>query len=250
MTDLVANADEQWELYYWKNIKEDGQNHMIGRGEFVRLMFEAAGVPYVEPDSQATFEFVRNGGNKGFPCLAPPVIKKGTFVLGQTPAIMRYLGREFGLYPKTIEEEAHADSIIATVTDFVAEGRLVFHSRCFTESYYTQKDEQNVKNTIKWFQEKRLPQFLTYFEKVLQFNTSAESADYYFVGNGLTFADIGVFHSLEAAASQFKDEYKQLVDSGAIPFLEKFRAHMKALPNIASYLASPRRGFFEGNSMM
>jgi hypothetical protein len=56
--------DDSWELYYWTRIKEDGKNHMIGRGEFVRLMFEAAGVNYVEkgnPDASVVFQFVMGG---------------------------------------------------------------------------------------------------------------------------------------------------------------------------------------------
>lgn len=39
--------EQEWELYYWASMK-DGRNTMVGRGEFVRLMFEVAGVPYVD----------------------------------------------------------------------------------------------------------------------------------------------------------------------------------------------------------
>jgi hypothetical protein len=56
--------DDSWELYYWTRIKEDGKNHMVGRGEFVRLMFEAAGVSYIEkgnPDTSVVFKFVMGG---------------------------------------------------------------------------------------------------------------------------------------------------------------------------------------------
>ena len=43
-------VDEQapWELYYWAFMKEDGRNGMIGRGEFVRLMFEITGTPFID----------------------------------------------------------------------------------------------------------------------------------------------------------------------------------------------------------
>jgi hypothetical protein len=44
----VEKPEEKWELYYWTRIKEDGKNYMIGRGEFVRLMFELAEEPYIE----------------------------------------------------------------------------------------------------------------------------------------------------------------------------------------------------------
>ena len=99
---------------------------MIGRGEFVRLMFELSGVKYIDHGVQIgggekVFKFVRGGGNVGLPAFAPPVIKKGDFVLSQTPTIMRYLGKKFGLYPKDEEGEAQADSIMSTITDFIAE---------------------------------------------------------------------------------------------------------------------------------
>lgn len=34
----LTSESHKWELYYWVSIKEDGKNHMIGRGEFVRLV--------------------------------------------------------------------------------------------------------------------------------------------------------------------------------------------------------------------
>ena len=54
---------------------------------------------------------------------------------------MRYLGKQFGYFPKNEVDEAHADSVMGFVTDFIAEGRLVFHAKCFTESYFTQQEE-------------------------------------------------------------------------------------------------------------
>ena len=153
---------EVWELFYWCNVK-DGVNRMVGRGEFVRLMFEVTGTPYIDhgmaPDGEGPKKVISmmrsNGGNTtDMPCFAPPIIRKGDFVLNQTPAIMKYLGKELGLYPTTWQDEAHADALIAFLTDFVAEGRLVFHGRCFTESYYTQKEE--TKGHIKWFEDTRL----------------------------------------------------------------------------------------------
>ena len=54
---------------------------------------------------------------------------------------MKYLGKLFGYFPKEDVDQAHADALMSFVTDFVAEGRLVFHARCFTESYYTQKEQ-------------------------------------------------------------------------------------------------------------
>ena len=82
---MVSQQDQPWELYYWNNIKEDGLNHMIGRGEFVRLMFEVTGQPYIEVGKNGgdkVFGMLsRSGKNPGTPLFAPPIIKKGDFTL-------------------------------------------------------------------------------------------------------------------------------------------------------------------------
>lgn len=239
-----------WELYYWTNIKEDGRNHMIGRGEFVRLMFELAGVPFtdhgmLQDGGQRVFQFVRGGGNVDFPIFAPPAIKRGSFVLSQTPSILKYLGKEFGFYPTCAEDEAHADSLMAFVTDFVAEGRLVFHSKCFTQSYYDQIEE--VKPTVSWFENERLQKFLSYFENVAAYNAMSHDQGY-MIGNTLTYVDIAVFHTVVAAESQFSERFAAIAPQ--IPLVMAHKERIACIPNIAAYLASERRGMFEGNSMM
>eukprot|EP01036_Dinobryon_divergens_P033228 gene33228-42966_t len=241
--------DQPWELYYWNNIKEDGRNHMIGRGEFVRLMFEVTGTPYIEVGKESptkVFEMLdRSGKNPSTPLFAPPIIKKGDFTLSQTPAIMKYLGKKFGLYPSTEESEAQADSLICFVTDLIAEGRLVFHARCFTESYYTQQEE--TKGHVEWFKTNRLPMFLKFLEKSLIYNLKTNKEGY-FVGNSLTYVDIAVWHTLVAAESQFPETYTEITKS--IPTLVQFKNKIGSIPRIQAYLASDRRGTFEGNSMM
>ncbi len=80
----------------------------------------------------------------------------------------------------------------------VAEGRLVFHGRCFTESYFTQKEE--TAGHIKWYETTRLPQFLEFLEGSLAFNLK-NHPEGYFIGDSITYADISVFHTLMAAES-------------------------------------------------
>ncbi len=117
---------------------------------------------------------------------------------------MKYLGKLFGYFPKGDIDQAHADALMSFVTDFVAEGRLVFHARCFTESYYTQKEE--TQPNIDWFKKDRLTRFLPYLEHVLVFNQKA-NPNGYFIGESLTYVDIAVWHTIEATASQFPETY-------------------------------------------
>jgi len=249
----LDNASIPWELFYWAAVKEDGKNHMVGRGEFVRLLFEAAGVAYIDhgvlsgPNAnvypQSVANFVFGDGNKdGFPIFGPPAIRKGSFVVNQTPTIMRFLGTRLDLGPKTEVDQVHADSVMSFLTDFIAEGRLVFHPKCFTQSYYEQVEE--AKPYIKWFEDVRLPRFMGYLQKVLQFN----SPHLHVVGNELTYVDIAMFHVLDAAAHQFPEAYEKCV--ATLPLLSAFYVSVHSLPRIAAYLASDRRGYYEGNSMM
>ena len=45
---VQQQTEEPWELYYWYPKNEEGKLKMVGRGEFVRLMFEVTGTPFVE----------------------------------------------------------------------------------------------------------------------------------------------------------------------------------------------------------
>ncbi|GIL94786.1 hypothetical protein Vretimale_744 [Volvox reticuliferus] len=82
-----------------------------------------------DPGMPVVIEFCWKGGNTGFPVRAPPAIRKGDFVLSNTPVIMAYLGRQFGLMPGSLEDAAHVEQVLAIVTDAVAEGRLAFHPK-------------------------------------------------------------------------------------------------------------------------
>jgi glutathione S-transferase len=66
---------DKWELYYWP---------VAGRGEFIRLIFEEAGIPYTDiSDVSVIKDVVMQGKLPGYPGFAPPVIKKGKTEEGQ-----------------------------------------------------------------------------------------------------------------------------------------------------------------------
>ena len=98
-----VDGGSTWELYYWPKL--------AGRGDFVRLMFAEAGRELVDKARDAdTSELVLpfyKGEAEGFPVIAPPIIKKGDFVMCSTPAILQYLGKEFDMCPSE-SDEAHA----------------------------------------------------------------------------------------------------------------------------------------------
>src|SRR5262249_60716611 len=80
----------RYELYYWPTIQ--------GRGEFVRLALEEAGADYVDVARRggkrgvaAMMKFIE-GGRSARPPFAPPFLKAGKVVIGQTANILFYLG--------------------------------------------------------------------------------------------------------------------------------------------------------------
>jgi len=90
------------------------------------------------------------GGNTGYPAFAPPVIKKGDFVLAQTPTICKFLGKKYGMYPDNDEDEAHADQVMMTVTDFIAEGRNAYHPVENSKSYFDQVKSRHQTPNRPW----------------------------------------------------------------------------------------------------
>src|SRR3984885_7724666 len=90
----------RYELYYWPGIQ--------GRGEFVRLALEAAGADYVDvarraPKSgQGVPAMMKMMDDLGAaqPPFAPPFLKAGRQVVGQTANILLFLGPRFDLAPR------------------------------------------------------------------------------------------------------------------------------------------------------
>ena len=179
---------------------------------------------------------------EGWPCLTPPMIKKGNFQLCQTPVICKYLGKEFGLYPDNPLDEIKGEQVNTTIHDFIAEGRLAFHGKNFMMSYYQQIEE--TQPYIKTFVETRLLRYLQHFEKILLANSAGDG---FVIGNKLTYIDLGLMHVLRATASQFPDAWKSY---DSIPKLKAFKERMEARPRLAEYFKSDRCKPFEGNSMM
>jgi glutathione S-transferase len=221
-----------YQLYYWPNIP--------GRGEFVRLVLEEAGAPYVDvgrrPRSEgggveAVVAFWA-GKNAGHPVFAPPVLTDGNLVLAQTAAICHFLGRRHGLAPDDEAGAAHALELQLTIADLVDEVHDTHHPLSPALYYEDQKPE--AKRRAAHFVGERLPRFLGYFERVLQHNGGDV-----LVGTGLSHADLSLFQALEGLAYAFPRAFARA--SEATQGLLALRERVRARPRIAAYLASERR---------
>jgi len=221
-----------YELYYWPEIP--------GRGEFVRLVLEETGVPYVDVARRPRKE---NGGieavlalytgkHRGHPAFAPPVLVQGDLVLAQTAAICHFLGRRHGLVPGDEAGEAHALELQLTVADLVDEVHDTHHPISAALYYEDQKPE--AKRRAAHFVEARLPRFLGYFERVLRHHGGE-----YLLGSEVSHADLSLFQALEGLGYAFPRATARA--SKAVPGLVALRERVRARPRIAAYLASERR---------
>ena len=95
----------RYELYYWASIQ--------GRGEFVRLALEEAGARYVDVartdgGEQRMLALLEDDTLACSP-FAPPFLKAGNRLIGQTANILLFLGERHGLVralPSMAREEA------------------------------------------------------------------------------------------------------------------------------------------------
>lgn len=237
-----APADK-WQILYWPARDADGNiSAGAGRAEYLRVIFEEAGVQYEEITSNIQDFFWTRLDLQSFPVLAPPAIRKGDFVLCQTPICAKHLAIEFDMYPKNQMDASHAEQIVTTVHEYIAEGRMAFHPVKNTLSYHKQVEE--AKPYIEAFQKERMPRYLGNFERYLKANKTESG---FFMGETLTYVDLQVMVMLQVTRSQWPEAWESLSD---IPSLKAFLATMEARPKINLYLESPRKSPFAGDSLM
>lgn len=232
-------SEEPWKVYYWPLEVLQGS---YGLAEFVRLVFEEAGVPYKMVHDNI-FQLFKGGQWTGYPASAVPLIQRGDFSLSQTGVICKYLGKQYGLYPIDEADQWHADQLNATIHDYIGEGRLSFHGKNWTASYFDQVEE--TKPYQDYFTKDRVPKFLAHFEQALAANDGGKG---FLFGNQVTYVDLALLHVLRATEAQFPDAWKSVLES--IPLLAAFKTRMEARPRLANYFKSDRWRPFSGNSMM
>jgi glutathione S-transferase len=234
MGGLPKPKQERYELYYWPTIQ--------GRGEFVRLAFEEAGVPYVDvarlPESEGGGEAAivrlldeRRRGPRPF---AAPFLVFGDFVLSQTAAILDWLAPRIGLAPETVEERAWALELQLTVADAVTEVHDSHHP--IASALYYEEQRAEASRRAKDLVRHRLPKFLDHFEAALSENPAGSD---YLVGKRLTYPDLSLFQLISGLDYAFPEAMKHLEPE--IPLALALRDRVAARPRIAAYLASPRR---------
>ncbi|WP_114943256.1 glutathione S-transferase [Microvirga calopogonii] len=217
-----------YELYYWPSIQ--------GRGEFVRLALEEAGAAYVdvarEPKGLAAM--MRMMDHAAHPPFAPPFLKDGETIVGQSAAILLYLGARHDLAPKDPAGGLWTHQIQLTIADFVAEAHDTHHPVGVGLYYEDQKDEALRRS--KEFRESRIPKFLNWFETILARNPAGDA---HLVGRTLTYVDLSLFQVVEGLSYAFPRATQRALKDA--PRVAALHAAVARRPRIRAYLDSPRR---------
>jgi glutathione S-transferase len=217
----------RYELYYWPSIQ--------GRGEYVRLALEDAGAGYTDvargdPGMAAMTGMME--AKAGTPPFAPPFLKAGKLVIGQTANILLYLGSRHGLAPKTEGGRLWVHQLQLTVADLVLEVHDTHHP--LGPSLYYEDQRAPAKKRTEDFWNERVPKYLGYFERLLE-----ENGGSYLTGRRLTYADLSLFQIVEGLRYAFPKRMKGF--ERKIPGLIELHDRVAARPNIKAYLASDRR---------
>jgi glutathione S-transferase len=223
-----------YELFYWPSIQ--------GRGEFVRLALEAADANYIdvarqpEKTGDGVSALMNFPGQKDVihPPFAPPFLKDGDILIGQTAAILLYLGDRLNLAPKDASQRLWTHQIQLTIADVVGEAHDAHHPLGAHLYYEDQKPE--ARRRAKHFREERIPKYASWFEAILQRNPEGDN---HLVGNATSYADLSLFQIVEGLLYAFPLSMKRaLAEAPRVVALHKAIAQR---PRVRAYLNSDRR---------
>jgi len=168
----------------------------------------------------------------GTPPFAPPFLKAGKLVIGQTANILFYLGSRHGLAPKTEAAKLWVHQLQLTIADFVLEIHDTHHP--LGPSLYYQDQRSEAKKRTAEFWKERLPKFLGYFEGLLDASGGAWTT-----GRRLTYVDLSLFQIVDGLRYAFPKRMKAF--EREIPGLVDLHDRVASRPNIKAYLSSERR---------
>ncbi|ALN72081.1 MULTISPECIES: glutathione S-transferase [unclassified Aureimonas] len=224
--------NDRFDLYYWPEIQ--------GRGEFPRLVLEAAEAPYRDV---ARLPASEGGGAEAMmrlmdqadrPPFAPPFLVHGALVLSQAAAISAYCGERLGLAPAGETDRLFARAVAETTADFVAEAHDTHHP-VGTSLYYEDQKPEALRRAGE-FRHQRMTKFLGWYERVAKANPSLSG---WLVGEHMTYVDLGLFQVVEGLRYAFPRRMARIEANS--PAALAIHDRVAEMPAVARYLASPRR---------
>ena len=101
-----------------------------GRGDVIRMALEQSDSEWTEEGID--YAVMKQGG-PNFPFAQAPCLEHNGMVISQTDAILRYIGREWGLYGETNVESTQIDMLLLGVESMRGEYLKVCYGASFSE---------------------------------------------------------------------------------------------------------------------
>lgn len=231
----------KYTLYYWPGIQ--------GRGEFVRLALEEGGADYIDTALIANKEgggvpammaYLQGLGVRR-PPYAPPFLKAGKLLIGQTANILQYLGPRHGLAPEDEGGRLWVHQLQLTLADFATELHDVHHP--IASSLYYEQQKPEAKRRAADLLANRIPKYLGYFDRVIEHN----GAGPWMVGRRVTYPDLTLAQVIVGLGYAFPDTAAKTLRKH--PRLETLRDAVFARPRIRRYVESGRRLAFNNDDL-
>jgi len=231
-----------YQLYYWPGIQ--------GRGEFVRLALEEGGAEYLDiarmPEEQgggvAAMMKLLEAAELECPPFAPPFLKAGRRLIGQTANILLFLGPRLKLAPRAAAGRLWTHQLQLTLADFVLEIHDTHHP--VGGGLYYEEQKAEARRRSRDFVAYRLPKFLGYFERVWERNAHS---DKWLVGRQLSYVDLSMAQVIAGLRYAFPQASKRALR--ACPGLRALHDEVFARPRIQRYVASGRRLAFNNDGI-
>lgn len=223
-----------YDLWYWPGIQ--------GRGEFVRLLLEGAGIPYRDRAREEGAEALMTDMAARGPLrpYAPPYLADGEFAIAQVAHILAWLTDKHRLGSGDLDTDLQLIQLQLTVSDMVAEVHNVHHPVAADRYYHEQKDA--AAQAARSFREKRMPKYLGYFEAA-----SGARGGPFVLGERWTHVDTSLFQLVEGLTYAFP--LRMAAMERELTGLFRLRNAVAQIPGVAAYLASDRRLPFNENGI-
>jgi glutathione S-transferase len=189
--------------------------NLRARAELSRLILAYAGVEYedIRVDQSRWPEH-----KPSTPFGQLPILEVDGVTLCQSKTIARFLATKFGIAGKTDLEKAQVDMIADCIEDIYAP----------TIRLFSEKDPAKQAELKDKFQKETLPTSLGLLEKLLKSN---KGGDGYFVGDSLTWVDIGFTDFLS-----WLNALEIVVPLNDNPKLKSLKERVESVPKIAEWI--------------
>ena len=214
-----------YELWYWPGVP--------GRGEFIRLAFEAGGIPFRDMARELDGETLMKDLAARHPRpYAPPYLVADRLCVAQTANILSFLADRHDLAPTDEAGRRLAHQLQLTIADLVEEAHDVHHPVDAGDYYERQKAE--ALRAAEAFRKRRMPKYLTYFDAIL-----GKSDGDWLTGARWSYADLSLFQLVEGLSYAYPRRMAML--AADIPRVLALCDRVRGMRELADYFASGRR---------